>query len=416
MFSARDRSKPDPDAESASAAARPTRDIANTNPRWNTLALQPMVAHRQLAVSESGHDHEREAERVANDAMTPASNGVVAATSARGVDVPHSTGVSRSPRTAPPSVHSALQSPGHPLDRSTQLFMQSRFGDDFSGVRVHNTPEAARANDALQSRAFTSGHNIAFAAGQYAPGTNAGRDLIAHELAHVEQQSLATGADANTVRRAPALSGHKTTELIDESIAGNVDAALAASATLKKYIDTKSLKKISGHVSVDDPKVFEYRYAKYAKSHSDMPDVKDVPGYTDRANNSIELKQRSATLEVIIHEAVHFNSSEAFASAFGHAMNEGITEYFTEAILGEQKLGSGRAYRAELKLATAFVTSVGEEAAAKAYFHGDRSAQSTSLSALNKVNSYSKWRAAVMSDKEANWVQAAQLLTAAMGR
>ena len=152
------------------------------------------------------------------------------------------------------------------------------------------------------------------------------------------------------MRRAPAPAERKTAELIDESIAGGVDAALASSETLKKYIDTKSLKKISG------------------------------------------------------------------ASVCGHALNEGITEYFTEANFSEQKLGSGRAYRAELKLMTAFVPSVGEEAAAKAYSHGDRSAQSTSLSALNKAGSYSKWRAAVMSDKEANGVQAAQLLTAAMGR
>lgn len=113
---------------------------------------------------------------------------------------------------------------------------------------------------------------------------------------------------------------------------------------------------------------------------------------------------------------MHFNSHEEFAKVFRHALNEGLTEYFTEAILAEQKLGSGRAYRAELKLATAFVTSGGEEVAAKAYFSDDRSAQRAITDALINAGTPSTWRAAVMSDKQADWEKAARLLKAAMGR
>lgn len=66
--------------------------------------------------------------------------------------------------------------------------MESHFGHDFSGIRVHTDEKAARSASAMGSSAYTIGTDIAFAAGQYAPHTPAGRRLLAHELAHVQQQ------------------------------------------------------------------------------------------------------------------------------------------------------------------------------------------------------------------------------------
>jgi hypothetical protein len=55
-------------------------------------------------------------------------------------------------------------------------------------VRVHTDAHAARAADGLQARAVTVGDDIAFAPGEYQPGTADGRRLLAHEFAHVAQQ------------------------------------------------------------------------------------------------------------------------------------------------------------------------------------------------------------------------------------
>jgi Domain of unknown function (DUF4157) len=77
---------------------------------------------------------------------------------------------------------------GAPLPSSTRSAMESSFGRDFGGVRVHAGPQAEGLASNMNARAFTSGSNIYFGAGQYSPGTNAGRGLIAHELAHVVQQ------------------------------------------------------------------------------------------------------------------------------------------------------------------------------------------------------------------------------------
>jgi hypothetical protein len=66
--------------------------------------------------------------------------------------------------------------------------MESRFGHDFSRVRVHTDATAAASARALDAPAYTIGEAIVFAAGEFAPATGEGRRLLAHELAHVVQQ------------------------------------------------------------------------------------------------------------------------------------------------------------------------------------------------------------------------------------
>jgi len=87
-----------------------------------------------------------------------------------------------------PLIQSVLSSPGQPLDAATRSFMEPRFGQDFSGVRVHLGGEAAESARAVNARAYTVGRDVVFGEGQYAPGTDGGKRLVAHELVHVGQQ------------------------------------------------------------------------------------------------------------------------------------------------------------------------------------------------------------------------------------
>jgi hypothetical protein len=149
----------------------------------------------------------------------------------------------------PPIIHEVLNSSGQPLDTSTRAFFESRFvrsftgvpvssappqlsrssltiGEsadvyeqeadrvadavmqkngnenkneqqsekfDLSGVRIHTGERAAASARAVNALAYTFGHNIVFGAGQFAPTTQSGRHLLAHELAHVVQQSGSAG-------------------------------------------------------------------------------------------------------------------------------------------------------------------------------------------------------------------------------
>lgn len=92
---------------------------------------------------------------------------------------------------APPVVHEVLQSPGQPLDAGARAFLEPRLGHDFSQVRVHTDARAAESARAVKAVAYTVGRDIVFAAGQHAPGSQRGRHLLAHELAHTLQQNAA---------------------------------------------------------------------------------------------------------------------------------------------------------------------------------------------------------------------------------
>jgi hypothetical protein len=95
-------------------------------------------------------------------------------------------------------VTNALSLPGHPLDAETRTVMGSRFGRDFSGVRVHTDMAAAETAVQLNAAAYTVGHHIVFAPGRYAPADPGGRRLLAHELTHVVQQDGFTDAAASS--------------------------------------------------------------------------------------------------------------------------------------------------------------------------------------------------------------------------
>jgi|GEM_PF-3901888 len=141
----------------------------------------------------------------------------------------------------PPIVYDVLNSSGAPLDAETRAFMEPRFGHDFSRVpthtfqpapiptrltigaphdvfeqeaeriaqrvvgqppaprapafdlsrvRIHTDEKAAASARAVNALAYTVGHDIVFDTGRYAPATSEGQKLIAHELAHVAQQSV----------------------------------------------------------------------------------------------------------------------------------------------------------------------------------------------------------------------------------
>ncbi len=84
---------------------------------------------------------------------------------------------------------SRMRDKGQPLTRNERDFFETRMGYDFSGVRVHTDANAVQASRELNARAFTFGKNIAFDDGEYQPGEESGRRLLAHELTHVIQQN-----------------------------------------------------------------------------------------------------------------------------------------------------------------------------------------------------------------------------------
>ncbi len=150
----------------------------------NRLDLQT-----KLNLNEPGDIYEQEADRIADQAMaTPPGVGLSGAP-------PSIQRLSGQPAgqvdAVPASVDQALASPGMPLESTLRQDMEQRFGHDFSRVRVHSGSAAEQSAQDVNAHAYTMGHHIVFDSGRFAPKTQEGRRLIAHELTHVVQQGAA---------------------------------------------------------------------------------------------------------------------------------------------------------------------------------------------------------------------------------
>lgn len=88
---------------------------------------------------------------------------------------------------------------GQSLDPAARAFMEPRFGQDFSEVRVYADARAAESAQAVNALAYTMGRDVVFGAGQYSPGTSHGRQVLAHELTHVVQQGASQSSHSPLV-------------------------------------------------------------------------------------------------------------------------------------------------------------------------------------------------------------------------
>jgi hypothetical protein len=132
----------------------------------------------------------------------------------------------------PPIVHDVLRSSGEPLDAATRAFMEPRFGHDFSRVRVHTDDRAAQSAQAVDALAYTVASDIVFAKGQYAPETEAGRLLLAHELAHVAQQpDVPVPGQAETVSSPDDEAERAADTIAERALRASTPSSLARKAS-----------------------------------------------------------------------------------------------------------------------------------------------------------------------------------------
>ncbi len=113
--------------------------------------------------------------------------------------------------------------------------MESRFGQRFGDVRIHDGKEPAKAALHHGARAFTTGRDIVFGAGFYAPAAASGQRLIAHELAHVVQQTRVPGPPA------PSPAAEAEARLAGANLAGAAPLSpnLAAAAGIQADLLTR---------------------------------------------------------------------------------------------------------------------------------------------------------------------------------
>lgn len=225
----RSLASPTPTRENDAPTVEPQRAPAAAAIPWATV-------WPKLAVSTPDDPFEREADHVADRVAEAMAGGVTGqATGAGGcvgcadeptpcVECTAAVRVQRSAssRRSPTALAGPLAlGPGQPLDRGMRARMEPLFRMDFASVRVHTSSEAAQAARSIDAHALTVGADIAFAAGRFAPDTQAGQRLLAHELTHVVQGR--SGSPPGTVSRQadPAAADASAVTAIAEKVRGN---------------------------------------------------------------------------------------------------------------------------------------------------------------------------------------------------
>ena len=118
------------------------------------------------------------------------------------------------------------------LPAASRKPMESAFGRDFGGVRVHTSPAAAGAAEDLGAKAFTQGQDIFFARGQFQPDSQDGQRLLAHELTHTVQGKNGAAADDGVTVSHP--NDHHEVEarrVAEAVVAGQPPAPITNAAT-----------------------------------------------------------------------------------------------------------------------------------------------------------------------------------------
>lgn len=203
---------------------------------------------------------------------------------------------------APAPVQNAVQENGKPLEDDVRSDFESRFGTDFSEVRVHTGATADAAANAINAEAFTTGNDIFFANGAYDPDSNSGKELLAHELTHVVQQNDdgATGS----IQRA-------TAEGVESEFTGGYTPAEELDADGSESMFT------AGYTPIEEPET-EEDATTFAAGYTP---AKDDDGEDGGSNASPEISEAEADTsdgedhlpEGEFHEA-NINGKQQFVS------------------------------------------------------------------------------------------------------
>lgn len=178
----------------------------SNNVNNNGMFFKGQAVQAKLQVNEPGDSFEKQADAVADHVMRmpgpsvndttffkPALDAIQRKTHQYEEDDLHRK---ESSDTQPNGSHqldnyvSSLSSSGKPLPTGSLQFFEPRFGYDFSKVRIHTDSVAAKSAQSINALAYTTGNNIVFNSGQYSPGSENGKKLMAHELTHGSSRSV----------------------------------------------------------------------------------------------------------------------------------------------------------------------------------------------------------------------------------
>ena len=152
--------------------------------RVSVHSTGPGMIQTKLKINEPGDIYEQEADRVADAVMRMPEPQE----EEEPIQAKQTSGQILQPSPVLQMQIRALRGGGQPLSVKERSFFEPHFGRDFSQVRVHSGMATEQLAKEVNARAFAIEKDVVFGAGEYAPETVDGKNLLAHEMTHVVQQ------------------------------------------------------------------------------------------------------------------------------------------------------------------------------------------------------------------------------------
>jgi len=289
---------------------------------------------------------------------------------------------------------------GRPLAPSARSFFETRFGADFSAVRIHDDRSAAVSARALDANAFTVGNDISFAAGVYAPEAPAGRRILAHELAHVIQQRE-TG-NGTWIQRTPQVFGPATgapsdwSTRVSSASTSSERVALVEEATGARVRNVTDSARNDVRVNVN--RLIPYNATTHAINYDDNlnlkrsrhgRDLSQVAGHTVNDETSyIILGPKSLkpgdffwSRLILSHELDHVRQQQAGSTLQG---NESELDAWTSSFMRDFH----RSYQLGKLTSTCSVQTIQQWGPLLEYYVRDDVSQSVKEDAVSRISDY----------------------------
>lgn len=358
---------------------------------------------------------------------------------------------------APPDSPAAIAAhlgPGEALDPGTAARMEDALGAPVHGARVHTDPAAARLAAEHNAHALTVGPHVAFAAGAYQPGTPGGDALLAHELAHVQQQAAAGPLEGAVQRKAEDASAEADADVaaqgamatlyggargvlqkvrsrlatglslqrcptssplpqgsltpggsVSHTTGATMDTYLSSSTALQAYVRTQIAAghRATGHVHFYNAADFRTRALAYLMARTNpstgstftRPEAEAFETTMEafRDGDDIHVAQERGEPATVIHEAMHLYSSDAYRGQLGFNVNEGTTEWLMNIVCGEQGVRvQNPAYTQQVQAIRRVETKLGaRDAILRAYFQGDIAGLRSAVDTATSAGTFDRW-------------------------
>jgi Domain of unknown function (DUF4157) len=324
---------------------------------------------RRLAVGATNDPLEVEADGIADRVMSTRPADTVNAPPFRIQRL--SAVTSESAVAAPPSVDRVLASGGQPLDPPLRRNMEVRFGHDFSSIRVHHDVSAERSARDVGARAYTVGNHIVFGASAFAPTTNDGRRLLAHELTHTVQQGESSAQTPRLQRLACNFFVYDSTESSELGFAWKMAARSLARTSWGGYelpsgkdIEEMLERILSSYAEAGCDCIEELQFLSHGSSGNAMdivgsgdeliasdfniPEIekygdgpRSMPGYQDWHAKLTTRQRRLMLLRRILcgpEAEVYYRSCNAFQGKKGQDFAKASANFWRSNVIGHTKI------------------------------------------------------------------------------